>query len=107
MDKAARWMENAKARNQPFFLHFNHSNLHFPVLPRAEYKDKSKGGVVEDCVQMIHGDFKVLLDKIDALGQRDSTIVIFAGDNGRDDSFHAPGQSRGGGPPARRILLDL
>lgn len=98
MDKAVRWMEDAKAKNQPFFLYFNHSNVHLPVLPRVEYKDKSKGGAVGDCIQMIDGDFKVLLDKLDALGQRDNTIVIFAGDNGRDDSFHAPGNRGAAGP---------
>jgi arylsulfatase A-like enzyme len=27
---------------------------------------------------MVDGDFKVLLDKLDALGLRDKTIVIFA-----------------------------
>ena len=98
MDKACHWMEDAKAKDQPFFLYFNHSNIHFPVLPRAEYKGSSNGGPIADCIQMIDGDFQVLLDKIDALGQRDNTIVIFAGDNGRDDSFHAPGNRGSGGP---------
>jgi arylsulfatase len=98
MDKACHWMEDAKQKDQPFFIYFNHSNIHFPVLPRAEYKDKSKGGPVADCIQMIDGDFQVLLNKIDALGQRDNTIVIFAGDNGRDDSGQAPGNRGSSGP---------
>ena len=91
MEKAGVWMEDAKAKDQPFFIYFNHSNVHFPVVPRAEYQDTSNGGAVADCIQMVDGDFKVLLDKLDALGLRDNTIVIFAGDNGRDTSFHAPG----------------
>ena len=33
---------------------------------------------------MEDGNFRVLLDKLDALELRDETIVIFAGDNGRD-----------------------
>jgi len=37
------------------------------------------------------GDFQQLLHKIDELGIKDDTIVVFAGDNGRDTSFHAPG----------------
>ena len=98
LDKACRWMEDAKQRDQPFFLYFNHSNIHFPVLPRAEYAGKSKGSPIGDCIQMIDGDFQVLLDKIDALGQRENTIVIFAGDNGTDDSFHASGNRGSGGP---------
>ena len=98
MDKACDWMEDATEKDEPFFVYFNHSNIHFPVLPRAEYEDKSNGGPVADCIQMIDSDFQVLLDKIDALGQRDNTVVIFAGDNGRDDSFHAPGNRGSGGP---------
>lgn len=98
LDKACQWMDEAKQKDQPFFVYFNHSSIHWPVLPRAEYKGKSKGGAVGDCIQMVDDDFQVLLDKIDALGQRDNTIVIFAGDNGRDDSFHAPGNRASSGP---------
>lgn len=53
-------------------------------------------------IQMMDGDFGTLMSKLDALGITDNTIVIFAGDNGRDTSFHAPnnrtasGQWRGG-----------
>jgi arylsulfatase len=39
---------------------------------------------------MLDADFGTLMDKIDTLGIRDDTIVIIAGDNGRDTSFHAP-----------------
>lgn len=39
-----------------------------------------------------------MLDKLDALGLRDNTIVIFAGDNGRDTSFHGPGNRSAAGP---------
>ena len=107
MEKAGRWMEDAKAKDQPFFIYFNHSNVHFPVLPRAEYEHASNGGAVADCIQMVDGDFKVLLDKIDALQLRDNTIVIFAGDNGRDTSFHAPGNRECSRALAWRVLFNL
>ena len=38
------------------------------------------------------------MDKIAALGLSENTIVIFAGDNGRDTSFHAPGNRGALGP---------
>ncbi len=98
LEKASHWIEDCKAKDQPFFIYFNHSNVHFPVLPRTEYKDSSNGGAVGDCIQMVDGDFKVLLNKLDELGLRDNTIVIFAGDNGRDTSFHAPGNRSAPGP---------
>ena len=90
LEKGTRWMEDSVARNEPFFLYFNHSNIHFPNLPRDEYKDSSNGGSTADCIQMVDGDFNILLDKIDELGIKENTIVIFAADNGRDTSFVAP-----------------
>jgi arylsulfatase len=98
LEKAGRWMEDSKAKNKPFFIYFNHSNMHFPVLPRTEYQHSSMGGAVADCIQMIDGDFKVLLDKLDVLGLRENTIVVFAGDNGRDTTFHAPNNRGAAGP---------
>ena len=89
--KGKQWMEDSVAADEPFFLYFNHSNVHFPILPRDEYIDSSDGGPVADCIQMVDGDFQQLLDKIDELGIADNTIVVFAADNGRDTSFHAPG----------------
>jgi len=98
LEKANRWMEDSVKKDEPFFIYFNHSNIHFPTLPREEYQDSSNGGVVADCLQMIDGDFKILLDKIDELGIKENTIVIFAGDNGRDTSFHAPNNRSASGP---------
>jgi arylsulfatase len=90
LDKAEAWMRDSVAAGEPFFVYFNHSSVHFPTLPREEYVDSSDGGEVADCIQMIDGDFQRLLATLDALGVRENTIVIFAGDNGRDTTFHAP-----------------
>jgi arylsulfatase len=98
LEKANRWMEDSVKKDEPFFIYFNHSNIHFPTLPREEYQDSSNGGIVADCLQMIDGDFKILLDKIDELGIMENSIVIFAGDNGRDTSFHAPNNRSASGP---------
>ena len=98
LEKASAGWRTRRPGTSPSFIYFNHSNVHFPVLPRAEYEGSSNGGVVADCLQMLDGDFKVLLDKLDELGLRDNTIVIFAGDNGRDNVFHAPGNRSAPGP---------
>lgn len=102
LDKATTWMDDAVAADEPFFIYFNHSNVHFPTLPRREFEGSSNGGVVADCLQMLDADLGTLLDKLDDLGIADDTIVIVAADNGRDTSFHAPnnrssqGNFRGG-----------
>lgn len=98
LKQAQNWMEEATDNKEPFFIYFNHSNVHFPVLPREEYQNSSNGGAVADCIQMIDGDFKVLLDKINELKIQNNTIVIFAGDNGRDTSFHGPNNRGASGP---------
>ena len=90
LERATQWMADSAEKDEPFFVYFNHSNVHFPTLPREEYEGSSDGGLVADCLQMLDADFGTLLAKIDALGVRDSTIVIVAGDNGRDTSLHAP-----------------
>ena len=93
LEKATQWMDDSVQKKEPFFIYFNyfnHSNVHFPTLPRKEFEGSSNGGVVADCLQMLDADFRTLLNKLDSLGIRDDTIVIIAGDNGRDTSFHAP-----------------
>jgi arylsulfatase len=90
LDKAEAWMRESVKAGEPFFVYFNHSSVHFPTTPRDQYRDTSDGGEVADCIQMIDGDFQRLLDTLDTLGVRSNTIVIFAGDNGRDTTFHAP-----------------
>ena len=90
LDKATSWMDDAVAADEPFFIYFNHSNVHFPTLPRAEFDGSSDGGSVGDCLQMLDADLGVLLAKLDELGIRENTIVVACGDNGRDTSFHAP-----------------
>ena len=90
LEKAGNWMEDSVSKGEPFFIYFNHSMLHFPTVPRDEFKDSSNGGEIADCLQQLDADFGTILEKIDELGIKDNTIVVFAGDNGRDTSFHAP-----------------
>ncbi len=83
--RAARFVEQSSQAQRPFFLYFNHSMLHFPVVPRDEYKGRSGNGDWADSLLELDGDFGELLDQIDRLGLRDNTIVVFAGDNGNEE----------------------
>lgn len=83
--RAFRFMEENVAANRPFFLYFNHSLMHTPVVPRDEYQGKSGHGDWADCLLQLDGDFGELLDKLDELGIADDTIVVFAGDNGNEE----------------------
>ena len=83
--RAFGFMEEQAKAQRPFFLYYNHSLMHIPVVPRDEYKGKSGNGDWADCLLQLDGDFGDLLDKLDALGLRDNTIVVFAGDNGNEE----------------------
>jgi arylsulfatase A-like enzyme len=83
--RAFHFIEENAISKHPFFLYYNHSLMHIPVVPRDEYKGKSGNGDWADCLLQLDGDFGEFLDKIDASGIRDNTIVIFAGDNGNEE----------------------
>jgi arylsulfatase len=85
--RATRFLHDNAASGTPFFLYFNHSMMHLPVVPRAEYQGTSGSGDWADSLLELDGDFGGLLDQIDTLGLRDNTIVVFAGDNGNDDAL--------------------
>jgi arylsulfatase A-like enzyme len=88
------FMERSVSAGKPFFLYFNHSLLHFPMIPRDEFAGKSTNGDWGDCLLMLDHDFGVLLDKLDDLGVADNTIVVYCGDNGAED--HLVGRGTGG-----------
>lgn len=71
--------------DKPFFVYFNHSMLHMPVIPRAEFRGRTGQGEWADSLLELDSDFGTLLDLLDELGVADDTLVVFAGDNGPED----------------------
>jgi arylsulfatase A-like enzyme len=69
----------------PFFVYFNHSLMHMPVIPRQEFKGRSGQGDWADSLLELDSDFGALLDLLDELGVAEDTLVVFAGDNGPED----------------------
>lgn len=85
--RAKRFIEDNARSATPFSVYFNHSMMHLPMVPREEYHARSGNGDWADCLLELDGDFGELLDHLDALGLRDNTIVVFAGDNGNEESL--------------------
>ena len=83
--RAFRFMEENAQAKRPYFLYYNPTLMHLPNVPRDEYAGKSGNGDFADTMLQLDGDFGEMLDKIDALGRRDNTIVVFAGDNGPEE----------------------
>lgn len=85
--RAETFIRRATQDETPFFLYFNHSLLHLPVIPRPEFKGKSGQGDWADSLLELDTDFGRLLDLLDDLGVAENTLVVFAGDNGPEDTL--------------------
>ena len=85
--RAEAFLRRTVASETPFFLYFNHSLMHFPVIPRKEFKGTTGQGDWADSLLELDSDFGVLLDFLDELAVTDDTIVVFAGDNGPEEAL--------------------
>src|ERR1700730_13212278 len=79
LKRGTDFMQRSVSAGKPFFLYFNHSLMHFPMIPRDEFKGKSTNGDWGDCLLMLAHDLGVLLDKVDELGVTDNAIVVYCG----------------------------
>jgi arylsulfatase A-like enzyme len=83
--RASDFIKRNTERDKPFFLYFNHSLMHMPVIPREEFKGRTGQGDWADSLLELDCDFGALLDLLDELEIADDTLVIFAGDNGPEE----------------------
>jgi hypothetical protein len=83
--RAATFIRRTVESEERFFVYFNHSLMHMPVIPREEFKGRSGQGDWADSLLELDADFGTLLDLLDQLGIADETLGVFAGDNGPED----------------------
>jgi len=105
VDQAASWLE-ARSREAPFFLYLAFAEPHgtiaspefftdlYSALTRGRPEPFANGGTIpanlaargpgEYYANVTHMDFQIgrLLERLDRLGLRDDTIVVFTSDNG-------------------------
>ncbi len=79
-DRAITFLE--ENQDKPFLLYLAHTMLHVVVDASPEFKGKSKNGLYGDAAEELDFHTGRLLDKIDELGLRENTMVIFTSDNG-------------------------
>ncbi|MBI5770196.1 MAG: sulfatase [Verrucomicrobia bacterium] len=82
----------ARHRERPFFLYLPHNSIHAPIIaPRALVaKHRARPGadrpennpVIAAMMEVLDDSIGRVLGKLDALGLRENTLVIFYGDNG-------------------------
>jgi arylsulfatase A-like enzyme len=84
-EAALGWMEKQVKADQPFFLWYNSTAMHF----RTHLADKNRGKSGQDDYsdRMVTHDEQIgqMLDKVDELGIADNTIVMYSTDNGPEN----------------------
>ena len=84
-EKALGWMEKQAKADQPFFLWYNSTAMHFRT--HVAEKNRGKSGQDEYSDRMVTHDEQIgqMLDKLDELGIADNTIVMYSTDNGPEN----------------------
>lgn len=80
-------IEDYAAADDPFFIYYPMHAPHIPCLPTDEFAGKSKIGPYGDMVLMIDDIVGRIMAKLCELGIEDNTIVMFASDNGSENSY--------------------
>ena len=68
--------------DRPFFALYSSPFPHNPVHAGEEFRGTSQAGTYGDCVQELDASVGEILDRLEASGRRDDTLVIVTSDNG-------------------------
>lgn len=83
IEQAISYVTTAAAEpKQPFFLYLPLNAPHTPIVPTNEFKGSSGLNPYADFVRQVDADVGRLLAKLEQLGLRDNTLVVFTSDNG-------------------------
>ncbi len=78
------FIDRSVSSNQPFFLWFNSTRMHVWTHLKPESVGVTGIGLYPDGMVEHDGHVGQLLDKLDALGITDNTIVVYSTDNGAE-----------------------
>lgn len=80
--RAVAHIEKAARGGKPFFLYLPLTSPHYPVVPGAAFKGKSKAGAYGDFVVQTDRVVGEVLDALKRSGVAEKTLVILTSDNG-------------------------
>ncbi|HEY2379285.1 MAG TPA: arylsulfatase [Gemmatimonadaceae bacterium] len=84
LDASLKFIDKAHADGKPFFVWWNSTRMHVFTHLKKESEGKTGLGVYPDGMVEHDGHVGQLLDKLDALGIADNTIVMYSTDNGAE-----------------------
>lgn len=71
-----------RKKDQPFLLYLAYSHPHVPIAASDKFKGSTGKGLYADMIAEIDDSVGQVVKKLDDLGLRENTLVIFASDNG-------------------------
>lgn len=86
-DRVLALMEEYAEEKKPFFIYYPMHAPHIPCLPTAEFAGKSKIGAYGDMVLMVDDIVGRIMNKLSELDIDENTLVMFASDNGSENSY--------------------
>ena len=81
-EHALRFIDDAHKADEPFFLWYNTTAMHFRTHTAKKHEGKSGQGFYNDAMVAHDEHIGEMLDKLDELGIADNTIVMYSTDNG-------------------------
>lgn len=86
--KAINFIE--KNQKEPFFLYFATHDIHVPRVPHSRFAGKSGLGYRGDAILQMDWCVGEIMKKIEELGLKENTMIIFSSDNGPvlDDGYY-------------------
>ncbi len=78
--EAVRFIESHA--DEPFFLYYPTTNIHFPITPNERFQGKSEAGSYGDFVVEFDWAVGEVLKTLDRLGLAKNTLLIVTSDNG-------------------------
>ncbi len=76
-----------RKKDGPFLLYLAYSHPHVPIAASEKFKGSTGNGLYADMIAEIDDSVGQVVNKLDQLGLRENTLVIFASDNGPWQKF--------------------
>ncbi|MDT2005589.1 sulfatase-like hydrolase/transferase [Rhodococcus opacus] len=89
-DWACDFMTRSTQAGKPFYVYLPYTQVHIPPIPDPQYAGTTQRGNWADILTQMDAFTGTILDKLDELGIRENTIVVWASDNGADTTNHLP-----------------
>lgn len=85
VDEAIKWLDGSQDKTRPFYLNIWFHEPHTPLAAPDDLRNRHLNTQQPDyygCIENMDNAVGRLLKKLDTMGSRDSTVVVFTSDNG-------------------------